>query len=307
MSDGWIKLHRKLSDNPLWYSEPFTRGQAWVDLLLLANHEDGFFYLRDHKITVLRGQVGWSILKLATRWKWSRSKATKFLNDLEKEQQVKQLQSHSTTVITIINYESYQKKEQQVEQQKSNRKTTEKQQEDTNKNDKNYKNDKKKELVLSDSQESDHPQRVLSKAEKLKREIEEMQSALGAAWATNMEYYRNKYPGRDIPLAIASMREWIQANPTKAKKRIDWNLFVQNWLKREKPEFIAPRQKNKFSTPTTAELIESEKNHKAELDKDQQYFRQLDEYKRQMDAGEISQDEYHRLCEILTDEYEGTA
>ena len=33
---GWIKLWRKFVDDPLWTSEPFTKGQAWVDLLLLA-------------------------------------------------------------------------------------------------------------------------------------------------------------------------------------------------------------------------------------------------------------------------------
>src|SRR6056297_2185911 len=130
--EGWIKLHRKISENALWTSEPFTRGQAWVDLLLIANHKYGFFYLRDHKIEVERGQVGWSILKLSKRWNWSRSKTKKFLNDLEKEQQIKQWHSHSTSIITIINYKEYQQKEQQDKQQKDNRKTTERQQKDTN-------------------------------------------------------------------------------------------------------------------------------------------------------------------------------
>ena len=145
---GWIKLHRTISDNNFWKSEPFTRGQAWVDLLLLANHENGFFYLRDHKINVGRGQVGWSQLKLAKRWKWSRSKTKKFIKDLEKEQQVAQQVSHSMSIITIVNYEKYQEKEQLDVQQKDNRKTTERQQKDINKkNNKNDKNDKKEEEV----------------------------------------------------------------------------------------------------------------------------------------------------------------
>ena len=37
-------LHAKLQDNPLWTCEAFTRGQAWVDLILLANHSYGYFY-----------------------------------------------------------------------------------------------------------------------------------------------------------------------------------------------------------------------------------------------------------------------
>ena len=132
MNEGWIRLHRKLTDNPLWKCEKFTRGQAWVDLLLLANHKYGYFYLRNHKIEVQSGQVGYSQLKLAERWKWSRSKVKKFLEDLEKEQQVVQQITRTTTIITIINYKTYQQKEQQGVQQKSNRAYT-------NKNDKNDK------------------------------------------------------------------------------------------------------------------------------------------------------------------------
>jgi len=179
MSTGWIKLHRKLTDNPLWKSETFARGQAWVDLILLANHEDGYIYVRGHKIKVKRGQVGWSQNRLAERWGWSRSKVRKFLQDLEEEQQIKQVKSHSSTVITLINYNDYQAKKQQQnnrkqpdsgkngetpqideqqkngshssqpqlfegdqeseEQQKDNRKTIEEQQQDTNKNVKNVK------------------------------------------------------------------------------------------------------------------------------------------------------------------------
>lgn len=131
----------------MWTLEPFTRGQAWVDLIMLANYKYGYFYLRDHKIEVQRGQVGWSQLKLAERWKWSRTKVRKFLNDLEKEQQVKQQLSHSASLITIINYEYYQEKEQQEIQQENNSRTTGKQQQDTNKKDKKDKKDKNIELA----------------------------------------------------------------------------------------------------------------------------------------------------------------
>lgn len=117
--EGWIKLYRKIGDNPLWTSEPFTRAQAWVDLILLANHENGYIYVRGHKIQVKRGQVGWSQNRLAGRWQWSRTKVRGFLKDLEKEQQIKQHKTKSYTVITLINYNEYQSKKQQ----KNNRKT----------------------------------------------------------------------------------------------------------------------------------------------------------------------------------------
>lgn len=136
--EGWIKLHRKLQDNPLWFSEKFTRGQAWVDLILLANHEDSYFYKRGVKIDVKRGQSGRSEVELSDRWKWSRSKVRKFLNDLEKEQQIKQHKTNVTQLITIINYDIYQKKD--------TKRTPKEHQKDTYKNDKNVNN--KKELLF---------------------------------------------------------------------------------------------------------------------------------------------------------------
>lgn len=108
ISKGWISLHRKIMDNPLYFSEPFTRIQAWIDMLLIANHADGFFYIRGNKVTVLRGQVGMGSKKLAERWKWSRGKATRFLNDMESQGQIVQQKNPVTSIISIVNYDMYQ-------------------------------------------------------------------------------------------------------------------------------------------------------------------------------------------------------
>ena len=46
---GWIALNRKIVENPMWLSEPFSRSHAWIDLILLANHKPNFFFIRDIK------------------------------------------------------------------------------------------------------------------------------------------------------------------------------------------------------------------------------------------------------------------
>lgn len=130
----------------LWLSEPFTRGQAWVDLIGLATHENQYFYVRGVKVELIRGQVGWSEPKLSERWKWSRTKLRKFLKDLEKEQQIIQHKDNITQVVTIVNYEIYQEKVQQTIQQKDSKKTAEEQQKDVYKNNKNNKNNKNEEI-----------------------------------------------------------------------------------------------------------------------------------------------------------------
>ena len=135
MNNGWISLHRKIMNNPLWTSEKFTRGQAWVDLILLANHTDGYIVVHGHKIQIKRGQIGWSELKLAERWRWSRTKVRTFVKLLETEQQVIQQKHFKSSIITIINYEKYQNKDIKKtasEQQVNSKKTASEQQEDTN-------------------------------------------------------------------------------------------------------------------------------------------------------------------------------
>jgi len=110
MSKGWIKLHRALQDNEMWTSEPFTRGQAWVDLLMLANHAPGFIRKRGVRVEVDRGQVGRSEESLASRWQWSRGKVRRFLKEMaqQKDPMIEQQKTNVCSIISIINYDQYQ-------------------------------------------------------------------------------------------------------------------------------------------------------------------------------------------------------
>ena len=141
---GWIKLHRQIQDNPLYFSEPFTRSSAWIDLLLLANHKDAYFYKRGVKIDVKVGQVGYDIDSLSKRWRWSRGKAERFLKTLENESQIIRQKNNVTTLISIVNYNEYQSdgKASSKANGKANGQQTVKQT-DTNKNDNNDNNDNK--------------------------------------------------------------------------------------------------------------------------------------------------------------------
>ena len=108
MDQGWFKLHRRLTESDFWKSEPFTKPQAWVDLIALANHKSGIVWIRGVEVPVKRGQTARSELTLAKRWKWSRKKVRNFLKWLEKEQQIEQQKSNVTSLICIINYDHYQ-------------------------------------------------------------------------------------------------------------------------------------------------------------------------------------------------------
>lgn len=106
---GWICLWRKIANSTLWLDEKFTKGQAWVDLLLLAqgafNSEVRGGQYREFK----PGVVYWSITALADRWKWNRRTAWSFLQSLEKAGMLTlDSQCRKGTIITISNWGMYQ-------------------------------------------------------------------------------------------------------------------------------------------------------------------------------------------------------
>lgn len=138
---GWIKLHRKIMESQLYFKEPFNKTLAWIDLLLLANHKDDYFFVRGIRVDVKRGQVGWTDENLGERWKWSRGKVKRYLLLLQKEGQIVLHPSNVTTLISIVKYEDYQLNDQQIGQQEGQQEGQQVgQQIDVNKKDKKDKN-----------------------------------------------------------------------------------------------------------------------------------------------------------------------
>lgn len=108
MQNGWIKLHRQIFDCWVWNDKPFSKGQAWVDLLLLANHQKEKFPFKNEVIAAERGVVCRSVLWLADRWGWSREKTRRFLSQLQSDGMVLVNATTHMTTITLVNYGIYQ-------------------------------------------------------------------------------------------------------------------------------------------------------------------------------------------------------
>lgn len=87
--EGWISLYRQIQDNWIWKSnEPFDKRSAWIDLLLMVNHQKEEIDFDNTKVIVERGQRITSLEALGKRWGWSRHKVSNFLNRLEMERNV---------------------------------------------------------------------------------------------------------------------------------------------------------------------------------------------------------------------------
>lgn len=159
--NGYVLLHRKLFDNKIWLLEKFTKAQAWIDLFANANHADGSFWVRGIEIQIKRGQIGWSQIKMAQRWGWSREKVRRFLFWLESEGNIVIETRHQNdklkSIITIINYNSYQSRENKKVLNETSNETTNKTSNETTdeagtKNDKEeLKNDKEEYIAETSS------------------------------------------------------------------------------------------------------------------------------------------------------------
>jgi len=109
MEGGFIKLHRSIKDCWLWQDdEPFTKRDAWIDLLLMVNYTDKKILIDGVITTIKAGQIHTSILKLSERWKWDRKKTKKFLDVLESDEMITTKRSTHGTTLTLVNWEKYQ-------------------------------------------------------------------------------------------------------------------------------------------------------------------------------------------------------
>ena len=109
-NSNWIKLYRQIFDNDLWQSdEPFDRRSAWIDLILLANHKDGYFInSKGILIKVPRGSHFTSTRVLADRWHWSRGKVDRYLRLLSETGSVTLSVTPSGTLLSLVNYDDFQ-------------------------------------------------------------------------------------------------------------------------------------------------------------------------------------------------------
>lgn len=115
--DGWISIHRQIEHNEFYFSERFTKMQAWFDLLLLASHKPNTIFIRGIEVNIESGQLCYSQMTLAKRWKWNRRTVCKFLDLLKKRGMIEFSVGKLTTLTTIINWSKYQNNAQNNTQQ----------------------------------------------------------------------------------------------------------------------------------------------------------------------------------------------
>ena len=115
---GFQKVYRSIQNHWLWEDKPFSRGQAFIDLILLVNHSDKKTVIDGEMVEVKRGSKITSLRKLGDGWGWSPSKVKKFLEQLQKDNMITFKCDNKKTVVTIENYNVYQDGENTEQSQK---------------------------------------------------------------------------------------------------------------------------------------------------------------------------------------------
>jgi len=240
---GWIKSYRKTQDHWLWQDKPFAYGQAFTQLIMMANHQDGKMLFDKQLIPVKRSEFITSQSKLSVAFGWSRGKVKHFLELLEKDEMIKLNTTSKMTGITIINYDTYQGEQSETEQQDDRSLTTDRQVTNTNKNVKNVKNDKKEKHKLQIYIQENYPT------------ISKMKIQLTYSEA---EKLRAEYNANEIKQKLDAMENYVPL--LKNNKSV--NMTIRNWLRRD-----ANNKKPESETlppdtlqPSFAKLIEQEYN-----------------------------------------------
>lgn len=136
--EGWIKLHRKILENPIMKRPSYA--WLWITLLLKANHKEQKLMWNKEIIMIKEGQLITGRKELSACTGIPETTIEDILNFLEKSSQIRQQKTTKFRLITVINWKDYQASD--------NKPTTNRQQTDTNKNDNNEKKESDASVVI---------------------------------------------------------------------------------------------------------------------------------------------------------------
>ena len=209
-NNGWIKLHRKIIDNWIWDDPEKLR--AWLDILLMVNHENKQIPFNGHIKVIHRGEKLTSLSKLAERWKWTRNRVSRFIDLLCEAEMVTADRTANGTLLTVVNYGIYQSPRytDEATNEAANEATSEATHEAQTRINKNYKN------VKNGKREGNAPHTFTPPDE---QEVKD--------YCRAMDYKMNV----SLVMAYYEARDWCLSH---GKKMADWKKAVTAWAIREK-------------------------------------------------------------------------
>ena len=112
MNNGWITLHRKLINSPV-FKDPLAL-KLWIYLLLSANHKDGEYMLGNQVIKIPKGSLMAGRVSLQKHTDINQHKIDRLLKLFVNLKIVEQQTFSKYRLISITKWDLYQNREQQL-------------------------------------------------------------------------------------------------------------------------------------------------------------------------------------------------
>lgn len=239
--EGWIKLHRKILDNPV-VTKDGDYLAVWIYLLLNTTHKEYDVLFKGKRVTLKKGQLLTGRKTISEKLKIDENKVQRILKTLENEHQIEQQSSNKNRLITIVSWDKYQQDEQQNEQQVNNKRTTNEQQVNTNKNVKNIKNDKNVITTVGDSC-----------VDGLQCIIDFYQNNIGLITPYALEVFTDYAKEMDKELIVLAMEKAVEAN----KRTIQYiKGILNNWSKKGIKTVLDAEQEDKKFRKKDSQMAE---------------------------------------------------
>lgn len=200
--NGWIKLHRKLLENPIFSNEKGLK--VWIWCLLKANHADQEIYLGMKKITLKSGQFVFGRESAGGQLKMAYSTVRNWITILKQDSYIDINSTNKYSIVTINKWSDYQLADTKEDNKIKTNHTTDGQQMDTDKNIENDKNNKEETNIsyLIDIPEKD------------------------------IEYFLAKYKCELVPLKQKADSLYTYCK-SKGKKYKNYKAFLENAVRKD--------------------------------------------------------------------------
>lgn len=132
-NEGWVKLYRKLMENPI-VTKDADHLAIWIYLLLNATHDGYPALFKGKKIMLQPGQLLTGCISISERLGVNESKVRRVLKSFESDGQIDRQISNKNSLISIQNWEFYQNSDSQNDEQMTDNRRTSDGQVTTNKN-----------------------------------------------------------------------------------------------------------------------------------------------------------------------------
>lgn len=254
--EGWVKIHRKILDNPISCKDSDYLA-VWIYLLLNATHKEYDALFKGKRITLQKGQLITGTISISKKMNINKDKVQRILKSFENDKQITQQTSNKNRLISIINWNEYQDIDKQNDKQVINKCETTDKQLITNKNVKNIKNDKN--VVVSDSCVDD-----------LQEIIDFYNNNIGIITPYATELFDSYLKDMAKDLIVLAMKKSVEAD----KRNINYiKAILNNWNNKKittVEQAEEENKKHKKNNSTTDKLLKDQRKYE-DIDFDSLY------------------------------------